>query len=149
MTTGVVAHLFWAGKVLLILRDQGEGFADPGLWDSVTETLEPGEDLEAGMRRGLEEEICMVPGDLRFLGLTRAGHGFFVGVITDAERHLVRLGSEGVMIGFVPLEELSKFKLGGALRNHLEAYPQAFEKMSRGIYPEPHELGLSALILTL
>ncbi len=151
MTTGVVAHLFWRGKIFLILRDQGEGFADPGCWDSLTETAEPedNDDLEYTMRRGFIEEIGFVPEKYQFLGVTRAGHGFFFGVLSDHERASIKLG-EGQAFDFFGLWEVDRgrVKLGGAVRHHAEAYPQAFANMACGVAPSPEELRLRVPVLS-
>jgi len=57
---GVVAHIFYRGKVLLVHRDNLPHITYPDTWDSITESLEKGEDFETGMRRGLLEEIGVV-----------------------------------------------------------------------------------------
>lgn len=145
---GVVAHLFHGQQVFLVLRDDIEGIADPDSWDSVTETVEEGEGLKASMRRGLVEEIGVVPAFLIMLGVTRAGHGFFFGTFTDAEKDVIVLGNEGQKFGFFTLEEAKRLGLGGAIKHHLDTYPNAFKKMSEGITPLPEELRLQVLAQT-
>lgn len=144
MRTGVVAHLFYGPRVLLVLRDNLPHIHCPNTWDSITETLEPEDagDLIAGMRRGLLEEIGVIPENLNFLGLTRAGHGFFWGRLTDLERLSIVKGDEGQVLKWFLLGDISRIKLGDAIRNHWECYPRAFEKMAWGETPEPEELGL-------
>lgn len=148
MRPGVVCHLFWRGQVLLVLRDKGEGFADPDRWDSITETIE---DVDLGsfsraMTRGLLEEISIEVDQIHFLGVTKKGHGFFVGILSDREKHSMFLGEEGQKFDFFTLEQAEALRkngnLGGAFRNHLEVYPQAFEKLSKGIIPVAEEFGL-------
>jgi hypothetical protein len=154
MRTGVAAHLFWDRKVFLVLRDDKPGIVDPNHWDSVTETLESDLDGEddcrflKGMRRGLLEEINMVPARLHFLGLTKRGHGFFVGFLGSDELWRIRLGGpdhphrEGQIASYFSFPHQLPSRLGGSFRHHSEAYPAAFEKMARGILPDPSELGL-------
>ncbi|KKT15137.1 MAG: NUDIX hydrolase [Parcubacteria group bacterium GW2011_GWC1_43_30] len=139
---GVVAHIFYRGKVLLVHRDNLPHITYPDTWDSITESLEKGEDFETGMRRGLLEEIGVVPASIEMLGVTRAGHGFFFGTLTNAERRAVFLGSEGQGIGFFGLEEVRELWVGGAIGFHLAAHPEAFRKMARGMIPSLAELGL-------
>ncbi len=146
MTTGVVAHLFWGDEILLILRDDIIGVVDRGKWDSLTETMEPedGGDFGVAMRRGLMEEIGIIPASLHFLGLTRqAGHGFFCGFLTKEEAAAICLGEEGQDFRFYTLTQTQRLPLGASFRNHYEAYPAAFEKMAQGIVPVPHELRLT------
>ena len=143
MQLGVVIHLFWEEEVLLILRDDLKGVVDRNKWDSVTETMEPedGGDFEATMRRGLLEEIGIVPKRIHFLGLTRqSGHGFFCGFMTKEEVAAIEFGPEGQDFRFYSLEQARKLELGSALRNYLEAYPEAFQKMAAGLLPTPQEL---------
>lgn len=155
MKTGVVAHLFWRGLVLLVLRDElrvdGEQFADPGCWDSVTETMEPEDagDFLATVKRGCLEELSIIPRGLsELMGTTRKGHGFFCGVLTDCEVQAIKLSTEGQAYGFFNLEALAHLDLGGAIKWHLKAYPEAFQKMARGTVPTPSELGLQTLVLS-
>lgn len=144
ITTGVVAHLFWETRILLVLRDKRPGILYPNAWDSITESSEEGETHEETMRRGLREEICMIPADLTMIGVTKAGHGFFVGFLTDRERRCIRLGNEGQAFNFFTLDRVKDLNLGGALKYHLEAYPEAFRKMSSsGTPPDAEELRLS------
>jgi hypothetical protein len=146
MKTGTVAHLFWRERILLIKRDRNIRTVDPGCWDSITETIEPGEDFDECIRRGIFEEANFCPVDLRFLGVTRAGHGFYVGFPSDAEILCASLGSEGTDLRCFTLEEVRSLRLGGALRNHLEAYPEAFEKMFRGQCPHIDEMRLQPIV---
>ena len=149
MRTGVVAHLFYGPRVLLVLRDNLPHIHCPNTWDSITETLEPegAGDLVAGMRRGLLEEIGIVPENLHFLGLTRqSGHGFFFGTLSDNEVEEIVLGHEGQRYDFFLLEELEKLLLGDAIRNYYQAYPEVFQKMTRGVVPKPEELRLQVPI---
>lgn len=148
MTPGVVAHLWFGPKVLLILRDKarpGERFADPNCWDSISETPEPedGGDFQATMRRGLLEEIGILPAHCMPLGLTRQRrNGFFVGFLRKDEVASIVLGIEGQKWGLFTLEKARNLPLGGGIRHHLDAYPQAFKKMALGIVPTREELGL-------
>lgn len=147
MRIGVVTHLFWGHKILLVLRDNKPGICCPNAWDSVTETLEPEESLYECILRGLTEELCVVPNHLSLLGTTRAGHGFSVGFLRERERRRINIkpGGEGQAHNFFTLDEARELYLGGAVKNHLEVYPQAFDKMARGVMPRPEELGLKPI----
>ena len=55
-----VAMLHRQGKWLLQLRDDIEGIIAPGCWGLFGGHVEPGESIEAGLRRELNEEIDLV-----------------------------------------------------------------------------------------
>ncbi len=143
---GVVAHLFCGPKIVLILRNNFAGnVVDAHCWDSLTETMEPedNDDFETAMRRGFVEELRFIPVAHHFLGITRAGHGFFCAFLRQEELSEIRINpEEGETLGLFNLHEITRYRLGGAVRNHFEAYPQAFQKMAQGELPEPWELGL-------
>jgi hypothetical protein len=153
MKIGVAIGLFWERKILLVLRDNKLGIEYPNSWDLVTEGLEDGEDpsTEKGLmevvRRGAQEELCVVPENLKLIGRTKAGHGFAVGFPTDRERKRIniKVGGEGQAHNFFTLDRTRGLYLGGALRYRLEAYPEAFEKLIEGAIPDPRELGLEAI----
>jgi hypothetical protein len=150
---GSSAHLFWRGRVLLILRDkerEGESFADPDHWDSMTETEEPKLDhfnLEATAIRGLDEELGIKPpANWKFLGYTRQkGHGFSVGFLTDAERNKIVLGHEGQEYRFFTPAQARELKLGRSFRLYWEAYPEVFARMFLGKMPNPLDLKLESV----
>ena len=87
-----VAMLHRQGKWLLQLRDDIEGIIAPGCWGLFGGHVEPGESIEAGLRRELNEEIDLVATTL---------HPWFCH--TNATRHL------HVFVGPlpVPLESLN------------------------------------------
>lgn len=151
MKTGVVAHLFCGQQILLILRNNFAGnVVDAGCWDSLTETMEPedGCDFVVAMERGLAEELSFLPENRHFLGLTRAGHGFFCVFLTEAEVGSIVLNpAEGERFALYTLDETAALALGGSFRNHGSVYRAAFEKMAAGTVPSAEELGLTVPVL--
>ncbi len=150
---GVVAHLFCGQKMVLILRNNSAGnVIDAGRWDSLTETMEPedNDDFEAAMGRGFLEELGFCPTRLHFLGVTRAGHGFFVAFLSHSEVGSIKLDpKEGEKFDLFTLEEAEKLPLGGAVRNHGYVYRRAFENLTQGKLPKNlDELGLRELVPT-
>ncbi len=143
---GVVAHLFCGQKMVLILRNNFDGnVVDAGCWDSLTETMEPEDegDFEAAMRRGFLEELGFIPVVHQFLGVTKAGHGFFCVFLREEEVSEIRINpEEGETFGLFNLHEIVRWRLGGAVRYHYEAYSEVFHRMAKGELPEPWELGL-------
>ena len=150
MNIGTVAHTFCGHRILLVRRCNRPGILYPDAWDSITETWEPvtGESLYECFCRGMREEISLLPKHHKLLGTTRqAGHGFGVAFLTLKEKRRVNIrpSGEGQEFGFFTLDEARGLYLGGAVRNHLEAYPEAFEKMARNVMPKPEELGLNLI----
>ena len=154
---GIACHSVWRERFVGITRDELDpkdpekrDFADPGKIESLTEKMDPIDEdnyIKTAVR-GWNEEFGMVPKDLRFCGITRKGHGFFTAYLTDAERYAMRLcKEEGHSFSFYRLESLIKLRplLGGAIGNHLDAYPEAFAKIARGETVLPDELGLRLL----
>jgi hypothetical protein len=149
---GAIAHLWFEGKCLLILRDKlrpGEKpFAYPNCWDPVSETPEDEDqgDFKKTIVRGLEEEIGLAPQFLVGLGLTRQNrNGFFVGYTTKEEMGRFYLGHEGRKMYWFTLDKVWAMepRLGGGIKFHLKAYRKAFEMMAMGLIPSRKELGLS------
>lgn len=142
MRKGVVAHLFCGTKIFLIKRAATE-YVDPDTWDSVSETIEDGETYQEAMARGLLEEIGVLPKNLFFLGITRAGHGFFVGSLTNDELERVSLCYvETSGCGVYNLSDLHNMALGGSIRHHYAAYPDSFDRLSRGFGVSHLDFGL-------
>jgi hypothetical protein len=152
MIPGAVAHQWYGHKVLLILRDKhrpGDTFAYPNCWDPVSETPEPEDegDLRKTMRRGNKEELGIEPRFCIPIGLTRQNRNLLhVGFLTREEVGAIVLGPEGQKWGLFTLEKVWKLyhanRLGGGIKFHLEAYPEAFEKMAAGLVPTRQDLRL-------
>ena len=126
---GVVIFYLWRNKFLLILRDDKPEINFPNMWAPVTGGMEEGENICGCAKRESEEEIGIIPKDLRILGISAKGNGFFFGRLTDEEKDSIVLG-EGQTFDFFDFEDLSKLKIGGAFKIYLEKFSNIFERIA-------------------
>lgn len=103
------------GRYLVQLRDDRPGVFYPGHWGLFGGAIEPGETVDAALRRELLEEIGHVPPDLRLFtrmdfdfspfGAGRCGRIFYEATLPAALVPALRLG-EGQRLEAVALPDL-------------------------------------------
>ncbi len=139
---GVVIFYLWKNKFLLILRDDKPDILFPNKWAPVTGGIEEGEKVCGCAERESVEEIGIIPKNLKILGISAKGNGFFFGKLSDHERWSIVLG-EGQMYDFFTLEELFEIETGGAFEKYLKKFPDVFIKMSKGYEPTGKDFSLA------
>ncbi len=141
-SAGIMAFLFWRGKMLLILRDNKPNIVDPNTFCPITGGAEGDEDLESAAKRELLEEILFAPTDLKFLGVSRFGNGFFFGRLSDEDASVIFL-MEGQYFRFFDFDELKNLELSFGFKIYLDRYTEIFRKMFEEDYePEGKDFGL-------
>ena len=121
---GVIVH---NGKILLMLRDNLPFIAAPNTWSPPGGGIDEGETPDQAVRRELQEEICMVPAQLEYMGMWKfenvEAHGYFA-VLNDEEAKRVKLGDEGQKLEFFSFEELKNLRLSPAFEEYIKSYEE-------------------------
>lgn len=142
---GIVVFLLWKNKFLLILRDDKPDINFPNTWSPVTGGIDKGETILECANRELMEEIGIIPKNLKILGISVKGNGFFFGTLTNEEVSQIVLG-EGQKYDFFRFKKLSDIKIGGAFKIYLDRYTNIFRKMSENNYkPKGQDFNLAIL----
>lgn len=136
--TGVLVIITWKGKFFLMERDNKPEIRNPNTWAPITGGVEENEDPTETAKRELEEEITIIPKNLKTLGINERGVGFFFSSITDEEAYMINL-QEGQRYNFFKLDELSSLKLGGSFPIYLEKYKEIFKKIATENYEPKRE----------
>lgn len=123
----VRAFVSYQGKVLLLQRDHSPNIKNPGLWQFPGGGVEVGEKPDEAIRRELEEEICLVPKMINFLGELFPGRYLYHAPLSEAEAHKIKKGSEGKDLEFFFLSELSKIPLTDKLKEVFYVHRNFFE----------------------
>lgn len=119
---GVIVH---NGKILLMLRDNLPFIAAPNTWSPPGGGIDEGETPDQAVRRELQEEICMVPAQLEYMGMWKfenvEAHGYFA-VLNDEEAKRVKLGDEGQKLEFFSFDELKNLTLSPAFEEYIKLH---------------------------
>jgi 8-oxo-dGTP diphosphatase len=130
---GVMIFTLYMGKFLLILRDDKPEISFPNSWSPVTGGIEAEENVFMAAKRELIEEIGVIPENLKILGISAKGNGFFFATLSEKEKNSIKLG-EGQEYDFFTFKELSKIDIKGAFHVYLGRYNDIFKKMSKNNY---------------
>lgn len=129
----VFALIFNKGKLLLFHRDDKTGIPYPNYWHLPGGRKEPNETPRQAMKRELGEEITHIPKNLKYVGKTKKGDGFFshtyLSVVDDGEAELFKLGpGEGQEIKFFTRDEIAGLKITEVLEIRMSLYKDLFQK---------------------
>ena len=141
---GSVALIIHDQKILLLLRDNNPNISDPNAWQLPGGQTEEGESPLETVRRELEEEISMVPDDLRCLGKTASEIFVYVSFLKDTEVEHIKLGNEGQELKFFSLQDIKNLSLRLSVRFYINTYEQGLETLinNKGVLDDVSLLGL-------
>ncbi len=88
-------------KILFILRDNRVDIPEPNTWQLPGGGVEDGEDHFQTIQRELQEEINIVPQQLRYLGSAAGETKVFFAFLTDEEVKNINIGTEGQKLVFL------------------------------------------------
>ena len=136
--------LVYNGKVLLILRDDKPNIPESKTWQLPGGGTQIGEDHSQTIKRELQEEIGVVPQQLRYLGSAPGETKVFFAFLTDEEVKNIKLGNEGQRLEFFNLENALTVNLTKKLRFYLEKFKEGIsELISNGLIDDVSKIGLS------
>lgn len=143
LPAGVMIFLVWKKTYLLILRDNKTWIQNPNTWCPVTGGVEEGETFFEAITRELEEEIGLIPQEIKTLGVSAKGNCFFFGRLSNEEKSRIILG-EGQEYGFRRFRNLHKVEIRGAFRTYLDKFPRLFRMISEKRHqPDGKDFGLA------
>lgn len=128
MNNGAKALVVYQGKFLFILRDNKPGIRNPNVWNMPGGRVEKGETWEECLRRELQEEICVVPKQIMYMGkkyvpIVDGTVALFLVWLDDTEYNSVKLGNEGQELKFFTAEEIMQIPLADTKEYFASIYP--------------------------
>lgn len=109
-----VALVYTKGHLLFQLRD-GKTNINPHKWGLIGGMIEEGETSKEALEREMKEEICCVPGNVKYFTSKyrdeyQTWAHYFLVLPDERELALFGKGDEGRSIGWLKLEELSELE---------------------------------------
>lgn len=142
--TSCTSILVYNKKILLILRDNNSDIPEPNTWQLPGGGTEAGEDHYQTIKRELQEEINMIPKQLKYLGSVSSEAGVFFAFLTNEEVKEIRLGNEGQGLDFFTPDDALKLNLTRKLRFYLEHFEDGIiELIKTGSVTDVSRVGLS------
>ena len=139
-STSILVH---NNKILLILRDNKPEIPEPNTWQLPGGGVEEGEDYFQAISRELQEEISIIPQQLKYLGSAPSDTKVFFAFLNDEEVTNIKLGNEGQKLEFFNLEDVLKINLTKKLRFYLEKFKESIvELIKNGEVDDIAKLGL-------
>ena len=139
-STSILVH---NNKILLILRDNKPEIPEPNTWQLPGGGVEEGEDYFQAISRELQEEISIIPQQLKYLGSAPSDTKVFFAFLNDEEVTNIKLGNEGQKLEFFNLEDVLKINLTKKLRFYLEKFKESIvELIKNGEVDDITKLGL-------
>ncbi|OGZ45535.1 MAG: hypothetical protein A3C84_04195 [Candidatus Ryanbacteria bacterium RIFCSPHIGHO2_02_FULL_48_12] len=128
MQNGAKAIVHYQGKFLFILRDNIPGIRNPNIWNIPGGRVEEGETWEECLKRELEEEICIVPKNIIYMGKSYFQRvdgtiAFYLVLLNDEEYKRVKLGNEGQKLEFFTPQEIIQLPLADTKEFYTSLYP--------------------------
>lgn len=124
MTSGSKAFVVYNKKFILILRDDKPDIPWPNVWNQPGGGIEEGETPLEAIKRELQEEICVTPKHIEFIGKTEYPGNVlahrYICYLTDDESRQVKLGDEGQKLEFFTVDEADKLELTDFLRSYFD-----------------------------
>lgn len=124
--------IVYKGKILLMLRDDLPFIAAPNTWSPPGGGIDKGETPDEAVRRELQEEICMVPAQLNYMGMWKfenvEAHGYCA-ELSDEEAKRVKLGDEGQKLEFFSFDELKNLTLSPAFGEYIKLHADMLKQL--------------------
>lgn len=140
-STSILVH---NSKILLILRDDKSEIPEPNTWQLPGGGVEEGEDHFQAIQRELEEEISIIPQQLKCLGSAPDNTKVFFAFLTDEEVTNIKLGNEGQKLEFFDIEEAFKINLTKKLQFYLGRFKNGVSDLVKnGEVGDVTDLGLN------
>lgn len=140
-STSILVH---NNKILLILRDDKPEIPEPNTWQLPGGGVEEGEDYFQAISRELQEEISIIPQQLKYLGSAPGDTKVFFAFLSDEEILNIKLGNEGQKLEFFNLEDVFKINLTKKLQFYLSKFKDGIvELIKNGEVGDIANLGLN------
>lgn len=140
-STSILVH---KNKILLILRDNKPNIPEPNTWQLPGGGVEEGEDHFQAIQRELQEEISIIPSQLKYLGTAPGDTKVFFAFLDDSEIPNIKLGNEGQKLEFFSLEEVFSVPLTKKLKFYFSTYKAGIlELIENGNIKDLKSLGLT------
>lgn len=139
---GVRIIPIYKGKALFHLRDNNQIITHPNKWSFISGGIEKDESFEEAMRRECEEEIGVIPNDLRYLGHSDVSACFYA-YMSDAEVNNLVLG-EGQEIRFFDPDEMTELDMTPKLQELVTVYKESLKSLIQGESLSAQDFGLAA-----
>jgi 8-oxo-dGTP diphosphatase len=140
-STSILVH---NNKILLILRDDKPEIPEPNTWQLPGGGVEEGEDYFQAISRELQEEISIIPKQLKYLGSAPGDTKVFFAFLNDEEVMNIKLGNEGQKLEFFNLEDVFKINLTKKLQFYLSKFKDGIvELIKNGEVDDIASLGLN------
>ena len=124
-----VAIIIYEHKILLLLRDDKPNIPDPNVWQLPGGQIAGNENHLQTIQRELEEEICMVPNNLVYIGETASNICVYLSILKEDEVQQIKLGNEGQQLKFFSVQEFMNLPVTKALKFYLENYEQGLKML--------------------
>ncbi len=138
--------IFYRNKLLLLHRENIPTINYPNTWGLIGGIIEKNETPFQCIKRETKEETNLSPKAIEYLGKTylketNCEYFIFVTVLEITELNTLKLG-EGQELNFFNFSELKNMTLGGNICRFFRKYPNALNKLMKGILIDPNHLGL-------
>lgn len=142
------ALIVYKRKLLLFLRDNNNSIPDPNTWSLVGGEVNEKESHEDAMLREMEEEINIIPRNIKYLGKLKTpdgnSHAIFLVKPTKDEVTMIRIGNEGQKVAFFSFDEIKKLVLAKNVKKYFDIYGCYLEKvLNSDEVVNPEQLGLT------
>ena len=111
-------------KLLFFLRDDNPNIPDPNTWSLVGGEIDTGESHQEAMIREMQEEISVVPKNIKYLGMLATAdgrlHAIYLSKMTEDEVEQIQIGNEGQKVQFFETENIDKLRLATNLGKYFE-----------------------------
>lgn len=133
------AFLIYKHKLLMLLRDDVPDLAGANCWSLPGGVVEEGETHDEGLRRELQEEISVVPKEIKFLDKVTYSGGrvgaYYFAELNDGEVKELRLGNEGQKMEFFDFENIKELPLFGSIKKLSDNAPNVLREILKGEPP--------------
>lgn len=145
-STAIAIH---NNKMLFILRDDKPTIDEPNKWGLPGGVVEAGESFDAALKREFNEELGIVPANIRFFGYLeiadRVG-ALYIVTLSDEEVSRLKLGDESQEFKFFSYDELQTLDLATVIGYYVKLHGHYFKELiaNPAVALDPAKFGLKS-----